>query len=104
MKIKTIVHEHPDTFDQSVNEYLDKGYELTRREILTPPTAGHGPAAHYAQLTKQDEPEAPDPWDALRALKALCLSVPTEACERAECPIYDFCNKQFKELPEGWGV
>lgn len=104
MKIKTIVDGNSDAFDTRVNQSLEEGYELTRQELIMPPPGNAGRAMHYAQLKLLDNPEAPDPWDALRALKALCLSVPTEACEREECPIYDFCNKQFKELPEGWEV
>lgn len=90
MKIKTIVQNSPDTFDEQVNKALEAGYLLERREVLVPNTSGT--AAHYAQLVLPDspaDPETADIFQALHTIKAACLAQPR--CDI--CPLTDWCGR-----------
>ena len=100
MKIKTITEELPfsNRFDDKVNEAIDDGWRLVKREIIP---AGPNPDSHrllYAELVELDPaPEVPEPqpvdlFDAVRAIKAACLSVSVADCNGDRCPLAGFCN------------
>jgi hypothetical protein len=99
MKIKTIVHDEPGTFDEQVNAKLEEGYLLEQRGLIVPNTAGT--VAHYAQLVLPDPPAEPEPMEidaiqALRQIKEFCASVPPHTCQTG-CPLYNWCE----QLAEG---
>lgn len=106
MKIKTIVHDHPNQFDAQVNQFLGEGYLLEERGVM--PVAGDGKTYHYARLVLLDppaEPEEVNPWKLLHQIQEVCNSV-TDDCNH--CPIKDWCFGPLKqgddptdwELPE----
>lgn len=106
MKIKTVVHNYPNRFDDFVNQYLEKGYLLEERGVM--PVGGDGEVYHYARLVLLDppaetEPEEFDPIQALYAIRRFCDA--QEKC--GVCPIYSWCCQLSKggdptdwELPE----
>lgn len=103
MKIKTIVRGLPVDFDESVNEALENGYLLERREVLPDAVAGF---KHYAQLILPDPvPEATDPRDLLRQVRAFCHSQPIEDCHANKCPLAAWCD-QIREGcdPSDWNL
>lgn len=104
MKIKTITEELPfsNRFDDKVNEAMDDGWHLVRRDVIP---AGPNQNSHrllYAELAQLDpapgvpEPQPADPFDAVRAVQAACLNVPQTECNEGRCPLYGWCQK----LPE----
>jgi hypothetical protein len=83
MKIKTIRSASTDIFDICVNDAMDEGWRLSRREILSDHTL-------YAELVKVDEAPAPDPLEALRVVRDFCEEMPTEKC-LGKCPLTPWC-------------
>ncbi len=62
LEIKTIVHriDDSDLFDDYVNDAIEKGWELVRRDIVTP----HAPDRYtllYAELERIIEEESKEP-------------------------------------------
>lgn len=55
MQIKTIVENHPDRFDERVNEHLADGWWLKKRVLVRTTTGALD--KFYAELTKSDEPK-----------------------------------------------
>jgi hypothetical protein len=95
VQIKTFVHNIPEVFDAMVNRAMEEGYTLTRRG---PEPVGNGAVRLYAELVQLDpepEPEAQpaDPFDALRAVQAFCLSVSADDCNTDRCPLHGWCDK-----------
>lgn len=96
MKIKTIVHDHPDDFDDLVNEALEDGYILEHRGTLQGTEVKVG---HYARLVLLDPLPATtehlplDPIEALHAIKDFCEGVSVEDCCSDRCPLYDWCTQ-----------
>lgn len=103
MKIKTVVRILPTDFDERVNELLEEGYILEHRGLLPPD--GSGLPAHYAQLVLLDppaEPEAFDPFKALRQVQEFCLSIPMHTC-RENCPLFPWCEQLGEAVdPTDW--
>ncbi len=92
MKIKTIVHNYPDHFDDLVNEALEEGYLLEHRGLMPPNRAGE--TLHYAQLVLPDPPAEPAPFDpglALHQVQTFCHSIPVEKCNAGDCPLRYWC-------------
>lgn len=116
MKIKTIVKntDNVQQFDDEVNAALAEGWRLVKREVL--PDMNYNATnwarrALYAELVQLDpvpevaEPQPADPFDAVRAVRSFCLSVPAEVCQRGQCPLYAWCCQQEKcEDPAEWEV
>ena len=93
MKIKTIVHNDPAEFDTMVNQALGEGYNLGPREVISTPPAPMK-VYHYAQLVLPDPlPEATDPVELLRQVKAFCLSQTTDDCRSNKCPLATLCDQ-----------
>lgn len=86
MKIKTIRSAKADIFDICVNDALDEGWRLSRREVIQ--TAMD--VSYYAELVKVDEVPAPDPLEALRVVRDFCEEMPTEKC-LGKCPLTPWC-------------
>ena len=56
LEIKTITENHPSRFDRAVNEALEDGWELVRRECFI--TGSDRATTFYAELERiVDEPE-----------------------------------------------
>lgn len=97
MKIKTIARnfEWVEEFDQLVNEAIDEGWRLMKRETL--PATANVPGSRrllYAELVQLDpEPEVQpiDPMDAVHAIKATCDAMPLKDCQGGRCPLYVWC-------------
>lgn len=87
MKIMTIVHDNPQEFDSQVNLLLDRGYILGRRG---PEKVGEKAVKLYAEMILPDQPEQPDPLEALRIVRDFCEEMPTEKC-LGECPMTPWC-------------
>lgn len=92
MKIKTIWDTRPDRFDERVNQHLEEGWLLGKREVI-PDTRNLDDSVLYAELAMLDPaPEVDelpplDPFEALRAVKEFCDTVD----ECGTCPLYDWC-------------
>lgn len=93
MKIKTIWRQRPATFDSDVNDAMEAGWKLTRREVLVD-RDNLGSSVLYAELVLPDpvpEPEQGDPVEALRCIRDFCGTVPMEKC-LTECPLSAWCD------------
>lgn len=99
MKIKTICRNFDwvEEFDQLVNEAINDGWHLVKREVL-PGVAGVSNSrrllyAELVQLDPEPEPEAQplDPIDAVHAIKATCDAIPLKDCQGGRCPLYVWC-------------
>lgn len=107
MKIKTIYKQlvHAEEFDRLVNEAIEQGWSLIKREMLpggplTPDD--YRPCMLYAELV-MDEPTPKQQeislMDAMRIIRKKCDSY--DHC--ADCVLVDICctNLPYKwELPE----
>lgn len=94
MKIKTIVHDHPNQFDAQVNQFLGEGYLLEERGVM--PVAGDGKTYHYARLVLLDPPAKDKGFDALQALyqvQQFCSSVDQNDCGTDRCPLNGWCQR-----------
>ena len=104
MKIKTIVHNYPNQFDDLVNQYLEKGYLLEERGVM--PVGGDGKIYHYARLVLLDpapEPDPVDPFEALRQVKAFCGDFTPSECQADLGPLAAWCNDSTGGLdPADW--
>lgn len=80
MKIKTIVEGHANDFDAAVNEALNEGYRLVRRDVIH----DH----HYAQLEKVDDPVSCDLMNAARAVHEECMN--HDSCR--DCLLDGICD------------
>ena len=94
MKIKTIWRKNPRSFDEEVNEEIEKGYQLVRREVLVD-TNCLGDSVFYAELIKQDPAPDPEPVEryaiqALHIVKDACLSH-QGPCN--DCPMTEWCER-----------
>lgn len=102
MKIKTITSrfDSAENFDAMVNEALENGWTLTRREVLQPLAQSERCTTYimlYAELVKVDEPAAPMIWqEAVRALKETCIK--TDRCDT--CEMQEWCDEYLSESPE----
>ena len=101
MKIKTIVHDQPDDFDDLVNEALEEGYILEHRGTLQGTKVK---VVHYARLVLLDpvpDPEQVNPIELLRMVREFCESNPCEGCQLAE-----FCARHLtnQEGPADWNL
>lgn len=92
MKILTIVHNEPETFDNLVNNALEDGYILGRRG---PEPIGDGAVKLYAELVKLDEPEdlpeaqPGDPMELIRQLRDFCAGSKCDTCPLENwCPVW----------------
>ena len=109
MQIKTIWKPMPEfrEFDAEVNNALNNGWRLSRREVLhgeayTPNE--YGKRLLYAELVKADPvPEQPamDPQEAIQVLARACEAAPN--CEPEDCPLYDWCTNMGDDpVPKEW--
>ena len=104
MKVKTIWRENPRTFDKEVNEEMEKGYQLVRRDILVD-TNCMGDSVFYAELVLPDPAPEPEPVEidgiqALHIVKAACLAH-KGPCN--DCPMTDWCEQlQIGGDPTDW--
>ena len=90
MKILTVITAWPDDFDHQVNEALEKGYILGRRDLVTV-EGGH--TRYYAELVQLDPVPEPDGAEAIQALhtvRAACLAH-QGPCD--DCPLTDWCEQ-----------
>jgi hypothetical protein len=95
MKIKTIWTTRVSDFDDSVNNAMEDGYQLTRREVLPDPRDLEG-SVLYAELVlpdQPDEPETDDPIEALRTVQRVCLAVSGDDCGTDRCHLRKFCDR-----------
>jgi hypothetical protein len=95
MKIKTIARNFDwvKEFDDLVNDAIEDGWQLARRDVL--PAHSQGRRMLYAELVKlepEPEPETVDPLDLLRQVKEFCRGV--DAC--INCPLADWCQQLRK--------
>lgn len=100
MKIKTIIRglSWADEFDQLVNEALEDGWQLVKREVI----ADTQLLVELVLLEPKPEAEPPaNPVAALRALREFCVSRPCEGC-----PLVYFCTRHLAcdEGPADWKV
>ena len=107
MKIKTVAHGFlgAEAFDREVNEALATGWQVVRREVI--PGGPLDSNKLYAELVMPDpapEPEAIDPFQAMRTIKDACLA---NAGPCGDCPMAYWCWKLKQggdpsdwELPE----
>jgi hypothetical protein len=94
MKIKTIIHDYPVKFDEQVNQAIEEGYLLERRELV--PLDATSKAYHYAQLVLPDPPAEPEPFDpglALHQVQTFCHSVDQNDCGTDRCPLNGWCQR-----------
>jgi hypothetical protein len=96
VKIKTVSSSFDwrGDFDNAVNEALEKGWQLVKREVI--PGSPNDSARLYAELVKLDppaEPETPDPMDLLRQVREACLRVPSNGCNPEGCPMFNWCEQ-----------
>lgn len=97
MKIKTITEELPfsNRFDDKVNEAMDDGWHLARRDVIP---AGPNQNSHrllYAELVQLDpapELQPADPFEALRNIQEFCKAMPVANCLTPDCPLSAWCN------------
>ena len=101
MKIKTVVDNisWPGDFDEKVNEAIDEGWQLVKRE-----TVGSN---LYAQLVLPDPAPVPEPMEidgiqALHIVKAACLAH-KGPCN--DCPMTNWCEQlQHGGDPTDWDL
>lgn len=101
MQIKTVVENNSERFDTRVNEYLEDGWELTKRGIVK---AQHGALdKFYAELVKQHKTEL-NPMDAVEVLRKTCDEITRKDCENHLCPLDDWCNAvvAYGKSPATW--
>lgn len=109
MKIKTIISntDKVEWFDNKVNELLDEGWHLVKREVLPGMNYNENNwacRALYAELVQLDPEPAPenqplDPIDHLEALREFCVG---SSCDG--CPLDGFCSRHLpkNEGPADW--
>lgn len=101
MKIKTIWDDCTNNFDKRVNEAMEKGWILGKRELL-PDANDLANSVFYAELVLLEEsdklpaepvpePQPMHPFDAIRVLRDACEAVPVESCGEG-CPLHDWCE------------
>ena len=109
MQIKTIFNplDYAGLFDNAVNEALDDGWRLTRRELLqceADTMREEKRRLLYAELVKMDPPsEQPvgDPLEAVQVLARTCENAPQ--CEPGSCPLHDWCvGLSSESVPKDW--
>lgn len=104
MKIKTVCRglDNRCEFDQDVNQALEEGWQLVKRDVLN-----GGPLTDtryqnrmlYAELVLPDppaEPAEPDLFACAEAIRQACARV--TSCK--DCPLHDFCENT---APHEWG-
>lgn len=105
MKIKTIYKQlvHAEEFDRIVNEAIEQGWSLIKREMLpggplTPDD--YRPCMLYAELVMggpTSEPQKISPLEAMRIIRKKCDSY--DHC--ADCSLGDICGS---EVPYKWNL
>lgn len=103
MKIKTVCSELMAIADSDVNELLDSGWQLVRREIVQNKKSSNG-VCFYAELVKSDDREEEiDPVAYAEAIRRYCASVPMEDCKNGGCPMGPYCDAMLSgKTPEDW--
>ncbi len=97
MKIKTICEstQWKGDFDNQVNDALEGGWLLARRDII--PGGPNDSNKLYAELVLPDPPAEPtpeettDPFQALHQVQEFCHSIPVEKCNAGSCPLRYWC-------------
>lgn len=98
MKIKTVWFpiDMEVEFDDVINELLEAGYQLVRRELIR--TKSWEESVLYTELVLPDEPEpepqeAPlSPMGALHVIQDACTATSATDC-LYNCPLRPWCNQ-----------
>lgn len=96
MKIKTVWTANTVNFDDQVNQALEDGYQLVKRELIPAPHLDD--TVYYAELVLPDEPEEQEPpvpltpLDALQFIQNTCTATSDKDCQFA-CPLRPWCNQ-----------
>lgn len=110
MKIMTVWDASNVHFDEKVNQLLEEGWILGKREVI-PDTRDLDNSVFYAELVLLDpapEVDEPQPADLLKAMDAIeALYVVREFCESNHCDgcrLHDFCTRHLpnNEGPADW--
>jgi hypothetical protein len=93
MKIKTISSDLKwvGDFDNKVNEAMDAGWQLVRREVI--PGGPLDSNKLYAELVLPDTPAPFDPALALHQVQTFCHSVDQNDCGTDRCPLNGWCQR-----------
>lgn len=106
MKIKTVTDKTESGFDSKVNQYLNNGYILERRDILWEEKGKF--YFFYAELVSDvdtDVQEPVDPVSFAEDIRKYCVSVPAEECMDDRCPLALYCDAiREGKTPEEWPV
>lgn len=95
MQIKTIWKplDYIGMFDNTVNDALEDGWRLTKREILPQNLL-------YAELVKLDQPPEQPPMDPMQAVQILADTCKNaDECSRAGCPLHEWCDRWLPDAP-----
>lgn len=97
MKIKTVWTADTVGFDNQVNQALENGYLLVKRELV--PARQIDDTVYYAELILPDEPEELEPQEdqlsplgALHVIQDTCFGTNDKDC-LYNCPLRPWCNQ-----------
>lgn len=102
MKIKTIIEgfNWPGDFDNKINEAMDEGWQLVRREVI--PGSPNDSNKLYAELVLPDPPAEPETFDPIKALHQIVAACDAQD-DCGHCPLYAWCcGLPHWEDPTDW--